>query len=385
MKKGPGHTAEEALKVFRAIASHLEQNPDLLRTDGVFRLSANSKNPPEIIKRILKKKSFTDKGYSVHDLIGALKESLKNNVLINTSNPHILPLLDAFAKVETSNEESVKHAAAVINQLIEELAASGNKHDLAVAEILHTYLHLTHLAASYSENNRMTPTNLAVAAIGPLFLNNIIITKDPMEMMSLTAKATPVSAEAIQSNRYDFSFKDRHHEKVDVDPRRIIEQLEENLRVLADQRDRNVIPQAVYDKMVLAISQDVQRRKEEISRFALSSAEMDGFSSSSSPSSSPRSSPSSSSSSGSSPSSSPSSSPRSSPTPSSSPVSEESQYSTRRSVRFLGDDGIPKASKSRKGSSLYRSVSSLLSVKKPADDLNPDDTPHKKSGGKRHS
>lgn len=208
MKKGPkALKIEDTAKVFREVAKLIEANPGMMNTEGVFRISANAENPPEIIKRILSKKDIAQRGYTVHDLVGTLKAALKNNVLLQYENPYIVYLRDALSKVDGTKPETTDAAVKAIQQLIENLGKSSDKKDQCIAEIMHTYIHLANIAAQFSKTNKMTPDNLSIAAIGPLFYNNIMIAKDPMEVLDLTSKAAPVAASAIESPDFQVAYE----------------------------------------------------------------------------------------------------------------------------------------------------------------------------------
>lgn len=92
MKKGPELTAEKTAVIFRKIAEIIDNNPSLLASEGVFRLSADARVPPEIINKILKKKNITNDKYTIYDLTGTLKLALKDNILIDAKDPRIANL-----------------------------------------------------------------------------------------------------------------------------------------------------------------------------------------------------------------------------------------------------------------------------------------------------
>lgn len=208
MKKGPKVLKiDDTVKIFREIAKLIEENPEVMNTEGVFRISAKAENLPEIIKRILSKKDISQKGYSIHDFIGTLKYALKENVLLKYENPYLVYLRKALNDVNNANPESINSAVNGVQQLIDNLGKSHDKKDQGIAEIMHTYIHLAHLAARYADTNKMTSNNLSVAAIGPLFYNNIMITKDPMETLDLISRAGPVAAAAIESPDYQAPYQ----------------------------------------------------------------------------------------------------------------------------------------------------------------------------------
>ncbi len=208
MKKGPkALKIEDTVKVFREIAKHIDANPAVMNTEGVFRISANADNPPEIVKKILSKKDIAKKGYSIHDLIGTLKFALRNNILLQHDNPYIIYLRKALNDVTSDKPETITAAVKGVQQLIDNLGKSTDKKDQAIAEIMYTYIHLAHLASTYADTNKMTPDNLSVAAIGPLFYNNIMITNDPMEALDLTSRAGPVAASAVESSDFRASYQ----------------------------------------------------------------------------------------------------------------------------------------------------------------------------------
>ncbi|MCS5710400.1 hypothetical protein [Candidatus Berkiella aquae] len=264
MKKGVTPSHKDVLKVFRVIANHFDENPELLQQDGVFRLSGRSGEIPKILKYIIKNGKLPKEGVPVNDLIGCLKKALERNVLLDFKDPHISNLKRALDNVDTIDPKSVHKAGLAISELILALTTARNKQDQIIAEILHTYIYLAHKASKEVNSNRMTPENLAVAAIGPLFYNNIMITNDPMELMSLTGKATPAAEDVIKSNHFTHRFGTNELQK-QMEIERIVMQLEESLQNLVEQYENGQISQNVYDSMIKGISIDLQRRRDQIS------------------------------------------------------------------------------------------------------------------------
>ena len=278
MKKGPELTAEQTALVFRTVAQIIDNNKALLKTEGVFRISADAKNPPEIIKKILKKKNITNDKYTIHDLIGALKQALKDNILIDAEDPRIKELQKVMKAVDSSDPKSIHKGVEAINQLIDKLLKAKDKSSKAIAEILHTYLHLAQIAALSADSNKMSPNNLAIGAIAPIFYNNIQLATAPLEVMDLIGVANAVCADIIKPNnnpyRESFSERGEHFSKKRA-LHHIIDQLETNLLTLKERLANNSISQNAFDAMASNIKVDIDKRKTQLADMSVSAQRQD--------------------------------------------------------------------------------------------------------------
>ncbi|MGE3318236.1 MAG: Rho GTPase-activating protein [Candidatus Berkiella sp.] len=205
MKKGPQYSVEEAAAVFRAIGEMIDQNHELMNTEGVFRLSGEAKQLPNIIKKLLKNKDMSKDNISIHNLVGALKLVIKELMLLNAEDPNIELLREGMQAASSDPQQGID----AFNQVITNLAADKSAKSQAVAEILHTYVHLAQIASNYQSNNKMTPRNLAIASIGPVFFNNFPLIKNPIEMLTLSDVANTVGEQLIQNPIYAASFRQR--------------------------------------------------------------------------------------------------------------------------------------------------------------------------------
>lgn len=205
MKKGPQYSVEDAARVFHALGELIEQNPALMNTEGVFRLSGNAKELPDIIKKILKQKNISQDKISIHNIVGALKLVIKDMMLLNANDPNIASLREGMKAASSDPQKGVD----AFNQVISNLAAAKDAKSQAVAEILHTYVHLAQIASAYQATNKMTPQNLAIASIGPLFFNNFPLVKNPIEMLTMSDVANTVSSQLIQNPIYAARFNER--------------------------------------------------------------------------------------------------------------------------------------------------------------------------------
>jgi len=205
MKKGPQYSIEDAAKVFRAIGDLIDQNHALMNTEGVFRLSGSAKEMPDIIKKILKKKDISQDKIGIHNLIGTLKLVIKDLMLLNPNDPNLGLLREGMQAASSDTQKGID----AFNQVITNLAAAKDPKTQAIAEILHTYVHLAQIASTYQANNKMTPQNLAIASIGPLFFNNFPLVKNPIEMLTMSDVANTVSSQLIQNPIYAARFSER--------------------------------------------------------------------------------------------------------------------------------------------------------------------------------
>lgn len=198
-------TIRDIRNIFRVVGSYVDANPELMRKEGVFRISAPASDLPGLTSDILSGKPLDNK-HDIHKYIGVLKSALGQNILIEADNESVRKLKDALNGIKSSDRETVRVAQESIHQFIQELNQSNDPDQLDLAEILHTYIHLNTIALKYADENKMQASNLAIASTGPFFLNNLPVSSqdsDPFRVVVQMGQFNEAAEAAIQSAQYD--------------------------------------------------------------------------------------------------------------------------------------------------------------------------------------
>ncbi len=169
MQTGP-NTSQKAdprkiLNLIRNISRHMLANKEeFYKSEGIFRLPGNKTHIDEIVRLIgsgnneLTEKTFNNKKFEINDYASALK-AIRNIPLFN-NNKHIKALKDI---VKLPNDQQ----AEAFRDFISELAQSESLSDVYCSEVLYSYCKLLKEISGYSNVNKMTRTNIAIASFGP--------------------------------------------------------------------------------------------------------------------------------------------------------------------------------------------------------------------------
>jgi hypothetical protein len=199
------YSVRQIRDLFRAVAAYVDANPDLMKKEGVFRISATAGELPTIAAEILDGKPL-DASHDIHAYIGVLKLAIGRQVLMS-DNASIQRLGSALNAVSMDHPETIVASEKAIHQFIQELNQSEDQNKYDLAEILHTYLHLNTIAQQYAAENKMNATNLAIASTGPFFINNLpLASSNPSMMISQMAKFNTAATAAIDSHQYAASY-----------------------------------------------------------------------------------------------------------------------------------------------------------------------------------
>jgi len=165
------YTLQEAVNVSRSISEYLEKNPDLLREEGVLRISGNAKHARQIVD-VLKNGGplVLNENYSVHDYVSALEKVIKECSLIA---PYQLSELTS----PDGSEEKKRASAEAVDTFIKTLITHGNP---AAAEMIHNYFHLALMVASHEKENKMGVSNVAIVLADTLAPHMLPAEKEDM-------------------------------------------------------------------------------------------------------------------------------------------------------------------------------------------------------------
>lgn len=208
-KKQPNkskYTSQDKVKVFEFIEQYFQANPELLKTEGIFRISGNSENISKLVEKIVKGKEIKSGEFSVHEYVGALKLLLKEQPLLQNET-----LTKALKNPPTTDQLSVEEAteiqAKVITDFMTSLAKSPNASDQQLAQMLYIFAHLMKKASEHAGQNRMTLSNMGII-LGPNLMQVVVPgNADAATVMTLSPKLNHMSASALGSHFFNQPYE----------------------------------------------------------------------------------------------------------------------------------------------------------------------------------
>lgn len=151
---------QQVLRVFETIDAHFKAHPELLNTDGIFRISSGGTKHIQLAEAIQSAdnpKKIDWNQYSAHDCANALKYVLLQARLLPGSNERVIALSEAIQNSENSD---------LLKPFIESL--NRNEDEAQIAKILNIALDICRRTTLQQKYNQMSPYNLSVVW-GPCF------------------------------------------------------------------------------------------------------------------------------------------------------------------------------------------------------------------------
>lgn len=222
----------QIVNIFRAVAELISVHPELLKAQGVFRMSG-SKSEVEQLFALMIENDFnveiltdhifeegTINSMKLFNVLGLLPLILKNKILLSYDDAilktfsHELDLL-----LHSGNDlfEQNSKAAQLLDNFINSLLLSHNIEHQRVGEILYHYCYLMHTAANFYESNLMNSTNMAII-LAPHFTSELelFISEDLVALTQFTMEIlTPALTVYLESEMTRDHFKVRHADKLE--------------------------------------------------------------------------------------------------------------------------------------------------------------------------
>lgn len=225
-------STHDIVNVFRSISKLIQNHPEILDNQGVFRLSGSKTSTDQLLNKLIEQKFDWKllKNYVIdknkinsdhlHTILGLCNSVLKDCVLLNSSDKRLSgfakklnTLLNSDAPVSKKIQESAQLLDAFINKL---LLSDSIEHQRA-GEILYHYCYFMHTAAAYAISNKMSSGNLAII-LAPHFTSELELftSNDLLALTQFTMeKLTPVLEFYISSNMTSTHFSVRHADKIE--------------------------------------------------------------------------------------------------------------------------------------------------------------------------
>lgn len=241
---GPYNT-HDIVNVFRSIVQLISQYPELLNTQGIFRVPGSKEEIEHVLDQLI------DTHFNVETLSRyiMMNENIVNHERLNNvlgMIPTVLKegqilasqddLLASFSKklkslLDSHQEENNTIAAQLFDNFINDLLLSKRIDHQRAGEILYHYFHLMHQVGKYQEINRMTYNNLAIV-LAPSLTNELSLYtgENLLDLSSYVSQLTPVLENYIADTKWDFDFKNSHADK--------LEHLENTRHSLREQLER---------------------------------------------------------------------------------------------------------------------------------------------------
>lgn len=184
---------EQVLHVFQTIDAHFKANPEILNTDGIFRVSSSGTKHSDLAHAIENNQKIDWSKVSAYDCANAIKYTLIHQVLLAPGDERVKNFIDHIK----SNKDAALNGEA-LKALIDSL--NQNQDEITISQILNIALDICRRTTIQEKYNRMSPTNLAVVW-GPAFMNCLSMdakAETAMDEMLFPAKyLNPAIAECI--------------------------------------------------------------------------------------------------------------------------------------------------------------------------------------------
>ncbi len=205
----PEEAVDQILQFVRILGNHFLENPTLFEAEGVFRKVGGSEHVESLSQAIIdgdKSKIETMLSeYSEIDKSSAFK-TIRNVPLFQDSKS-IAELKEILFSNQDDNEKANQFAA-----YIDQLAHSDKLIDKMRAEILYRYVHLLKECSKYSQQSKMSASNLAIASLGPALMEWLNISG--MDQVLKIDTFNIISTKAIESSHFENSFQEKYGEEV---------------------------------------------------------------------------------------------------------------------------------------------------------------------------
>lgn len=170
MQAGPTQIS----RAFKVIREHLELNPTLFQTEGMFRISAAHSRVNALLTQIYSNDLSLDlKQYNVHECIGVLNIALGNEPLILPTDERVVIFSQWFRNVKLDDETVHIKAMNAFDNFLHSLIDSALENDHLIAEILLDYFYLIKRAYESRDSNLMTSQNLA-RILSPVLMDQVL-------------------------------------------------------------------------------------------------------------------------------------------------------------------------------------------------------------------
>ncbi len=227
---GPYNT-HHIVNVFRSIVQLISQYPELLKTQGIFRIPGSKEEIERLLEQLICDhfnvealshyimNENTVNNEHLHNVLGMISTVLKGSQLLASTDD----LLVSFSKklkplLDSPQEEDLKNtiAAQLFDNFINDLLLSKRIDYQRAGEILYHYFHLMHQVGKCQEINRMTYNNLAII-IAPSLTHELSLYtgNNLLDLTSYVSQLTPVLENYIADTKWGFDFNKYHADKVE--------------------------------------------------------------------------------------------------------------------------------------------------------------------------
>ena len=183
------YTHNQAIRVFRKVDTLISNNPDLLKEEGVIRLSGDQNAINQFINNVLKNNANLEakNTFSIHEYIGALKYVFKD-----------------YSKEEnqafkTGVQSILTTTQLTIDPLMNELLYSCDSQSLDLAEMIYIFMNIATVTQSHKQLNKMTANNIGIS-LAPMFMLSSDVSFDNVQ------KYTKAIENTINNGRFKYDM-----------------------------------------------------------------------------------------------------------------------------------------------------------------------------------
>ncbi|CAM2903674.1 RhoGAP domain protein (GTPase activator of small GTPases) [Legionella steigerwaltii] len=226
---GPYNT-QIIVNVFRSIAHLVSLHPELLKTQGVFRVAGAKEDTEKLLEQLISEYFDVNilihyvmednKVYSehLHNILGMIPAVFKNSPILDSKDS----LLINFSKklkllLNSQQEKDITNAAnQLFDKFIHELLLSKRVDHQRAGEIIYHYCYLMHQAGIFQDTNLMTYHNLAIIMAPRLTQDlGLFPASDLLGLSGFLSQLTSVLENYITDENWNKDFKERHADKLE--------------------------------------------------------------------------------------------------------------------------------------------------------------------------
>ncbi|KTD54685.1 RhoGAP domain protein (GTPase activator of small GTPases) [Legionella santicrucis] len=227
---GP-YSTHNIVNVFRSIVQLISQYPELLNTQGIFRIPGSKEEIDRLLEQLIcdhfnvetlshyiMNKNIVNNEH-LNNVLGMISTVLKESQILASKDE----LLVSFSKklkslLDSHQEEDLKNtiAAQLFDNFINDLLMSKRIDHQRAGETLYHYFYLMHQVGKCQEINRMTYNNLAII-IAPSLTNELDLYtgNNLLDLTSYVSQFTPILENYIAEAKWDCDFKKYHADKLE--------------------------------------------------------------------------------------------------------------------------------------------------------------------------
>lgn len=196
-------TLHEVLQLARILNQQLLENPALLKTEGIFRISSTPEKRQAVLNMIKANQSLDLSTMDVHAIVAAYKFPLQIEASSLITQLEAAPFFNDLKEQLISADCDEQQSAQLIYDAVINLVQSEALNDWYLAEIIHDYFHLAQKITDHQDDNKMGAQQMGVI-LGSFIAN--LFDMDAQTQMSRSSVLNKAAQGLIESELFSKTF-----------------------------------------------------------------------------------------------------------------------------------------------------------------------------------